>query len=281
LQQIAALHVRKKEFDAAIDALRRAKRVAPDDRNLSANVVATYAGAGKFDDALKEAKALQDKEPKQPGGYALEGDVYSAQKSWSEAERAYREALKREPRAGALAAKVHAVLEAAGKSGEADAFGRKWTADNAKDVPMRMYLAERALNKKDHKEAFGLYQQVIVLEPNNAIALNNLAWVAGEHGDARAIGYAERSVALVPNAAASLDTLGTLLVNKGDAKKGLEYLERARSLAPDAPVLRLNYAKALAKVGRKDEARKEFEALKGIAAPFPGKDEIDGNLKAL
>lgn len=281
LQQLAALHLRKQEYDLAIDALSRAQRAAPDDRNVSVNLVSTYARAGKLDQALKEAKALQAKQPKFAGGYELEGQVHAAQKKWPDSERAFREALKLEPRAGPVAVQLHSVLVASGKSKESDDYARKWLADNPKDAAMRFYLANRALDAKNNKAAFGLYQETIALEPNNAIALNNLAFIAGELGDARAIGYAERAVKLAPNSPAVLDTLGTLLVNKGEIQKGFEHLDKARALAPNAAVLRLNYAKALTKAGRKDEARKELEALQATAEPFAGKDEIDRLLKAL
>jgi len=281
LKQLAALHLRKKDFVPALDALARAQRVAPDDRDVFANLVAANALAGKYDEAMKAAKALQAKEPKFAGGYVLEGEVHAAQKNWQEAERSFRDALKLEPRAGRVAVQLHAALVSAGKSNDADTHARKWLAENSKDAVLRMYLADRALNAKNNKQAFGLYQEVIALEPNNAIALNNLASVAGELGDARAIGYAERAIKLAPNAPAILDTLGMLLVNKGEVQKGFEYLDKARKLAPNAGVLRLNYARALAKAGRKDDARKELEALKGVSETFPGKDEIDGLLKSL
>jgi putative PEP-CTERM system TPR-repeat lipoprotein len=280
LLQLAGLHARNQEFDAAIDALLRAQRVAPDDRNVRANLIAMYVRKGRFDDALKESKAMQAKEPRFAGGYALEGDVRAGQKNWAEAERAYREALKLEPQASRVAAQLHSTLLAAGKNSDADAYARKWLADHPKDAAMRMYLADRALAAKSRKVAFGLYQEVIALDPNNAVALNNLAVVAGELGDARAIGYAERALKLVPNNAALLDTLGTLLVNKGDVEKGFSYLDQARAVAPNVPVLRLNYAKALMKAGRKDEARKELESLKATTDAFAGKDEIDGLLKS-
>lgn len=281
LVQLAALHARNQDFDAAIDALLRAQRVAPNDRGVRADLVAMYVRKGRFDDALKEAKAMQANEPKFAGGYALEGDVLAAQKKWPDAERAYRDALKLEPQASRVAAQLHSTLQADGRNGEADAYARKWLADHPKDAAMRMYLADSALAAKNRKAAFGYYQEVIALDPNNAVALNNLAVVAGDLGDARAIGYAERALKLAPNNAALLDTLGMLLVNKGDVRKGFEYLDQARALAPNVSVLRLNYAKALIKAGRKDEARKELESLKSVAEAFAGKAEIDGLLKSL
>ena len=72
-----------------------------------------------------------------------------------------------------------------------------------------------------------------------------------------------------------------LLVSSGDANKGLEYLARAVALAPDRNDIRLNYAKALVKAGKKDEARKELTQLGAVTQDFSGKSEVPALLKQL
>ena len=78
---------------------------------------------------------------------------------------------------------------------------------------------------------------------------------------------------MAPDSASVLDTAGTLLSAKGDPK-GLEYLSRAVQLAPQRHEIRLNYAKALLKAGRKEEARKELTQLQGVSQDFAGKTEV-------
>jgi Tfp pilus assembly protein PilF len=146
---------------------------------------------------------------------------------------------------------------------------------------MRGYLAERALQAKDYKAAMAQYEAVVAIDPNNVVALNNLAFAAGRVGDPRAITYAERAATLAPRNAAVLDTFGTLLIAKGDADKGLEYLARASALAPGRNDIRFNYAKALAKAGQKDAARTELERLQAVKDDFPGKAEIPELLRGL
>jgi predicted Zn-dependent protease len=46
--------------------------------------------------------------------------------------------------------------------------------------------------------------------------LNNLAWVAGQMKDPKAIEYAEKANKLAPNQPALMDTLAVLLMDKGD-----------------------------------------------------------------
>jgi len=86
-------------------------------------------------------------------------------------------------------------------------------------------------------------------------------------------------VQLAPTSAPALDTLGVLLVAKGDVTKGMELLAKAVALAPNRPDIRFNYAKALMKAGRQEEARKEFADLQALKEDFTGKSEIPAFLK--
>ena len=281
LLRLAGLYVRQKDTPKAIETLRRAQKLAPNPRDAVPLLVQAYLAGDRPEDALKEARALQKAEPKFAGGYALEGDVYAAQRKFALAEKPYREALKLEPKADAVAIRLHRALAEGGKAAEADAFAKGWLAENPKNVSLRMYLGDRDLATKNYKAAAAQYQAVIGIEPNNAVALNNLAWVGGELGDPKAIGYAERALQLAPNSAAVLDTYGSLLVRKGDTAKGLETMGRAAQAAPARYDIRLNYARALARAGQKDAARKELEALQSLPEDFPGKSEIPGLLKSL
>jgi putative PEP-CTERM system TPR-repeat lipoprotein len=281
LLQMAALHLKYRHSERALESLGRARRLAPDSVQVVAATAAALLQAGRSDEALKEARALQAKSPKLAAGYALEGDIHASRKEWAQAERAMREALKLDPRNGTQAVKLYGILLVSGKKSEADALSKRWLADNPRDPLMRTQLADAALRERSYKAAFGLYQEVVAIAPNNVTALNNLAWVAGELGDARAVGYAERALRLAPNNANVLDTMGTLLVKQGDAKRGMTYIERARSIDPKRAEFRLSYAKALIALGEKDAARKELEALAQRQEPYFGKDAVPGLLKSV
>ena len=180
-----------------------------------------------------------------------------------------------------MAIKLHSVLAAQGKAAEASALGKKWLAENPKDTAMLLYLGDRELGARNLKAAAAHYQAALAIQPGSVVALNNMAWIAGELGDPKALGYAARAARLAPNDAGVLDTYGMLLVKKGEFDKALPILEQARKIAPTRNELRVNYARALAAAGRKDDARKELEALQGVKQDFPGKDEVAGLLKGL
>lgn len=278
LTRLAAAYVSRKEHDKAAEALVRAKAIAPADVNVTRDLALLYLILQKPDQALAEAKALQSAAPKSAAGFLLEGDIHAHGKELPAAEKAYRDGLRREPASSAAGVKLHSVLVGSGKKADADALARKWVADHPKDSAFRAYLGEQALRARDYKSAANQYEAVIAQQPDNALALNNLAWSLGQLNDPRALGFAERALKIAPDNASVLDTTGMLMLAKGDTK-GLEYLSRAVQLAPQRHEIRLNYAKALLKAGRKDEARKELTQLQGVTQDFPGKSEVPDLLK--
>lgn len=281
LQRVAGAQAARKQYDRAVETLRLAKEVAPDDLMVNRDLIVMYLAAGRPDEALKEARAVQAKVPRNAGGWLLEAQVHESQRRFDESEKALRQGLKVEPDSGLLAARLNGALIAAGKTEEADGFVRKWTADHPKDTMLRLQLGEREMGSKNLKAAASHYQAVLAVEPNNVVALNNLAWIAGQSNDPKALQYAERAVKLAPDSAAVLDTMGTLLVARGDAQRGVDYLGRAARIAPDRADIRLNYAKGLVRAGQKNEARRELEVLQASPNDFPGKSEVAQLLKTL
>jgi len=224
---------------------------------------------------------VQKQRPKEAVGYIFEGDAQATKKAWPDAAAAYRAGLKQVPDANDLAVKLHVALTFADNPGEADKFAQSWLKDHAKDARFRLYLAERETANKDYAGAAKHYRVLLDAQPNNPALLNNMAWVAGQMKDPKAIEYAEKANKLAPNQAALMDTLGVLLVDKGDKARGLELLKQALSLAPEAGQIRLNYAKSLIKAGQQSEARSELEQLAGLGDKFPAQAEVAELLKGL
>ena len=137
-----------------------------------------------------------------------------------------------------------------------------------------LYLADVAMARKDFEKAASYYRNMLEVQPNSAVALNNLAWVSGELKDPKALEYAEKANKLVPNQPAFMDTLAMLLSGKGEHAKALELLNQALKLQPQAAFIRLNLAKVLIKTGDKATARKELETLAKLGEKFPGQAEV-------
>lgn len=278
--RMAEIQVAAKNRDAAMQSLRKALSVKADSIEAQRGIMMLDLDAGRPAEALAMARQIQKQRPKEAVGYVLEGDVHALKKSWSEAVAIYRTGIKQSG-ATELAVKLHSVLVSGGSSGEADKFAESWLKERAKDGQFRLYLAEAASARKDYVSASKHYRILLDAQPNNPGVLNNLAWVSAQNKDPKAIEYAEKAYQLAPDQAAIVDTLGGLLIEKGDTARGLELLQKAVALTPQSAVIRFNFAKALVKSGRKDEAKKQLDELARLGDKFPAQAEVANLLKSL
>jgi cytochrome c-type biogenesis protein CcmH/NrfG len=76
--------------------------------------------------------------------------------------------------------------------------------------------------------------------------------------------------------------LGNLALDGGDNAGAVDYLGAALLLDPDLHQARFNLARALARMGRRDEARKEAETLLDrLPAQAPQRAEVQRLIEAL
>ena len=273
--------VAQKDYPAAIAALRKSLAIQPDYPPALLALAATQLAAGKPEDALAEAKRVQKERPDAAMGWALESELFAAQKKYPEAAAAMREALGKQPNA-AFAARYYGLLGAAGKAAEANAFADRWTKDHPKDAAFLSLVGQQRQAGKDNAGAVAYYRAALALEPENVVVLNNLAWLLNEQGKPEARELGERAYRLAPLNPSIIDTFGTILVAQGETQRGLTMLRMATNLAPADPRLRVNLARALAKSGDKAGAKRELEAaIARDPRPSPAKAEAEAMLKTL
>lgn len=280
LLRLAAVQMASGNKDSAATSLHKALEVEPNSFDAQRGLIMIHVEAKRYDAALKVARDLQKRNPKLPAGHALEGDVNVAQRNWDAAASAYRAGLKLG--AGAeLATKLHAVLKASGKVPEAEKFSAAWQKDNPKDAIFMFYLGDDAMARQDYSAAEKHYAAVVALNPNNAVAFNNLAWVTSKLGKDGAMAFAEKANSLAPNQPALMDTWAMLLSAKGDYSRALELQTKAVALQPRNNEFRLNLAKIHVAGGKKDLARKELDELSKLGDKFRQQAEVVELLKKL
>lgn len=276
----AQAYMAAKRPDDAIQALRAALALSPDQPTIEGDIATIYVSTGRSDEALREARAVQATHPDQPLGYVLEAEIDVAQKKWGPAVRIYRDAVKKFD-LPLLVVRAHAVMEAAGEGAEADSMAERWIKAHPKDALVLSYLAQRDLAAKRYAGAEKRLRAALEREPNNPEILNNLAWAMHELKQPNALQYAERAHSLAPDNPAIMDTMGSILVSNGQSDRGLEFLGRASEAAPNVYDIRLHFAKALIKAGRKDAARKELEVLAKLDKRLPVQREAESLLSGL
>jgi putative PEP-CTERM system TPR-repeat lipoprotein len=278
--RLAEANMAAKDKDAAASSLRKALDIKPDFLDAQKGLIGLAMDSKNYSEATAIARTIQKQRPKEAVGFEYEGEIAGSQKKWDAAIEAFRTGLKVAPYAG-LAIKLHSLLGASGKTSEQEQLATAWLKDNPKDVVFRLYFADLALARKDNSAAEKGYAGILQIQPNNAIALNNLAWVTGSLGKDGAVAYAEKANALAPGQPAFMDTLAMLLSEKNEYAKALEWQTKAIELQPQNNGLKLNLAKIYIKGGKKDLARKELDELAKLGDKFPAQADVAGLLKTL
>jgi Flp pilus assembly protein TadD len=122
---------------------------------------------------------------------------------------------------------------------------------------------------------------VLQVQPRNALAMNNVAWLLAKQGKSGAVAMAESANALMPERPQLLDTLATALAAEQQVAKAIETQKRALALSPQDPALKLNLARHYLQNGEKPRARAELEDLARLGERFGGQAEVSALLKTL
>src|SRR5690606_4875980 len=154
-------------------------------------------------------------------GLLLEGDVHRYEGRWQPALAAYERAWRLEP-STELVLRVQAALTALGRETDARERFLAWLSRHPEDGTVHKRLADRLLVSGRLDEAKDAYLEALDRTPDDAAIRNNLAWIAFERNDPRALDYAERAYKLEPGDPNVLDTLAQILARQGDGQRARE-----------------------------------------------------------
>ncbi len=267
--------------EAAIEALQRAYALDKTSGEVQRALIKAYLDTGRAEDALGVAREVRQQQPRQEAGYLFEGSVALAQRRVAHAIIAYREGLGAVPDSTNLATRLHAALAADGQAAEAGRLAAQWQRQHPGDAGFRSYLGDLALARKDYPAAERHYRDVLAIQPGNALALNNVAWLMATAGKPGAVALAEKAVALMPDRPALMDTLALALASEGRKAKAVSVMQQAVRMDERNPQLRLNLARRLLDAGDKGAAKAELQALAALGEQFPQHGEVAALLKTL
>lgn len=268
-QRLAELLVRAKDGNAARAVLRKGLDALPGNLTLLQTLVVVDLRLDGLDAALATATALARDAANLPAARSLKGGLYMSVQRYADAAAAFQAELDANP-SSQLAVATALALNSAGRPADAQRLLQGWIARDPKDVEALRALSSLDLQNKRAAEAEANLQAVLALQPSDAVALNNLAWIYQGRGDPRARAMAQKAYLLAPGAQTA-DTLGWILLRQGDLKTGLLLLtQAARNLTTDAAIF-YHLAVALKESGQKDKAVELLTQLVNFQGAFEDK----------
>jgi len=144
-------------------------------------------------------------------------------------------------------------------------------AKNPKNISIHFKLATTYQQQNDYKQAENHYQAMLTEQPDNLLALNNLAWIYSQQKDPKAIEFGKKAFEKGPESAAIADTYGYILLKQGQPAEGLTILEKAAGLAPKANDIQFHLAEAYVANNNKQKALEILETIVKVEQDFSEK----------
>lgn len=266
--EVARIEASDGHTTAASAAIAKALLINPDFLDAQVARAQLDIRTAKFDEAREIAAKIQKKPGFAATGFIIAGDAWMAQKKYERAIKSFESGFAAE-KSWVSITKMHQALAQGGRNKEADDLLQSWLTDHQDDRLTRLYAAAYYQSTGATQKAEQLYQDVVRLDPNNAIALNELALILHAKKDPRALDFAERAYKLAPTSDSVADTLGWILVDGGDQTRGRQLLEKVVSSSPGNSEARYHLAVALFRAGDKERARSELKQALSSSKTFP------------
>jgi tetratricopeptide (TPR) repeat protein len=235
-------------------ALAKAAQVAPDSPQIRAAQARFELLANHPDKAIALANDLATRDPKDLRFALLLANAYDAAGKYADAAAVLEKVMQAQP--SAVSAIALFRLRTRGKLGNETAPLKDWLARNPNDLAVRAAYAEALRVGGDRAQAMSEYEKLVAAAPQNAVALNNLAWLYHLQGDARALPTAQKANQVAPGVPSVRDTYGWLLVESGATADGLKVLKSAYDEGGVwLPDVIYHYAATLSRTGDAPRAR--------------------------
>ncbi len=255
-----------KDVRAAQQLLRDGLRISAGDADMMAAIIRNEVKTAGVEAALLVAAELEADPANQPAARNLRGDVYLLAGRLSDAAEAYVAQIAVAP-SSELVMRAAGALYSGRQVGPARAVLQNWIADHPNDNAVALSIAGLDLEAGKIAEAETLLTGILQRQPNNPVALSNMAWIFQIRGDPQAREYAQKAYFLAPGPATAA-SLGWVLTTSGDPVRGLVLLTEAVRQIPNDAALQYHLAYAYAASGEKAKAETTLRALLAAVPNF-------------
>ena len=173
------------------------------------------------------------------------------------------------------------VLRGESRQTRDDVAGARQALEEATELAPQLAFAHLQLGilyetANDFTRALMRYERVVELQPNNVIALNNLAYSVAVHekAPARAKPFAERALKLVPRDPAVSDTLAWIEYLLGNYAAATRLVATAIKGAPDNADIRLHAAFIYAADQSQASALTELDMALKLNPALAGREDV-------
>ncbi len=246
---LVSLDLSARQFDKARARVEERLKRTPNDSGAQLLAGRTYAAIGDSTNAEIHLRKALEADPANLDAYESLGKFYVAMKRLPEARKEFEALASRQSRPVAALTMVAMIQESMGEAAD----------------------AQRT------------YEKVLQINPDAAVAANNLAWIYVERGQNLdlALQLARVAKAKLPKRVEVADTLGWIYYHKGLLSLAIREFEDCVKNDPTNPLYHFHLGLAFAKNGNRESAKKSLETALRLKPNFDGAVEATRVLATL
>jgi len=258
---LAAIHAAEGSYVEAEKVLPGLRTSAPTDRRATAGLVELHVRQGHPERASELIDAEIAAAPDSRELRLLQARVSMTAGDYPRAIREYQEAIDARPDDAAVLLELGTAEYHTGDFASAEARYRRARELAPKDPSTSLQLALLLGELGEREQTRELLEEVLTLSPDNAVALNNLAYMLADSPESvdRALSLVQRAVNTAPNSPSILDTLGWVYLKKNLSDDAVRVYENLVAIEPSHPTWRYHLGMALYQKGDVREARNQLE----------------------
>jgi tetratricopeptide (TPR) repeat protein len=271
----SAMNLLRKQLNTAAGASRRLYELAM--------AVALYKNGAK-QRAEKEFLSLLEAEPNDPTPLLEHVRLLKEDRLWSDVSRQvlrWCEDHKKDSRVAVTVATGLMAIDDSQAKKVAESVLRAVLRDDADCTEAIGALAITYQISGRTAESAILYERLLALEPDNLIAINNLAWIMSEDQNKyqEALELAQRGLKIAPDYFDLVDTRGVIYYRLGEFDKAASDFSRCiksgPSTAPAGVATRFYLARTLVELGENSQALEQLNRALDLQSSIGGLSEAD------
>jgi cellulose synthase operon protein C len=283
--QMGNLHQQQKQYAEAIKFYQHALDLDANSTDGLQGIMNAYIAEKQLDSAIAAAKSQIAKSPNTSGFYDLLGTALFQKKDLSGADAALHKAVDLDKTSSDALLKLAQAQVMEGSVNQALATDLQSIKDHPRETPFYILAGMMYKSQGNWDQAKAMYQQALNIQPDNALASNNLAYLMLQHGGNVDVALAMAQTARrgQPDSPNFADTLGLAYYQKGVYQSAIDMFQESLRLsektggADDADV-HYHLGMAYQKANQPAQARQQLERALKISPNF---GEADDARKAL
>ncbi|MFZ0034915.1 MAG: tetratricopeptide repeat protein, partial [Sedimentisphaerales bacterium] len=263
---LANTYLAANQFQEAVNLLKAQLAFCsgtPDERKINIALAVAWHKNGSKPEAQEIFNSLYQSEPNDPAPLLAQARLLKDDQLWNQLIQMVSHWCQNHPEDTrtpiAIAGDLAATENSQAKKTSEDIL--RMTLENDSNCIEAMGALAMLLQTTGRPaESAVLYQQILALQPDDVIAINNLAWILCEENSKyqQALELVQRGLKIAPDYIDLIDTRGVVYYKLGQYDKAVQDFTRCLEMYPDgtpaATASYLHLGRALASLRQKDKA---------------------------